>query len=122
MFPKKKIMNERGVITYAIVFIFLAFILLTVFVFITPVLIEFNAEMYAAGEEILLDANATANEFQNQDIKAQFQDALGSAQQSIPTQVSILAAFFQYAWIIILIVVLMVLYMLTRETVEAEIT
>jgi len=118
---ENRFLGEKGSISYFIVFVFLAFILLVLFVFITPVLIKFNTELYAAGEDILLDANSTASSLSNAQVRGQLQDSLTAASGSIPTQIDVLSNFFQYAWILIIVIIVLALYMFTRETVEGEI-
>jgi hypothetical protein len=112
--------NEKGSISFYIIFVFLAFITLTLFVFLTPIMMDFNTRIYTAGEIALIDANETASQIQNADVRASFQSSLTSSQNSIPNQVAILSFFFQYAWIIVILVILLSLFIYTRQSVEAE--
>lgn len=115
-----KRLNNKGSIAFFIVFAFLAFITLTIFVFMLPILIDFNTRAYATAENLLVDANTTAQDIQNPTVKASFESVITSSTNSIPTQVEILGFFFQYSWIIVLVVITLALYMYTRQSVEAE--
>ena len=117
----KKKLNEHGSVSFFIVFVTLSIVLLVLFALVIPLLTAINIEFFAAAEKILLDANATAAGFENEQIKAQLQESLGAQADSITTQVDILGTFFQYGWIIIIFAVLLVIFLATRETVEAEV-
>ncbi len=114
-------MNEQGSISYFLVYVILAFILLVIFALIIPITIMFNTTIYQSAEDILLDANDVANEIQDPAIKAQLVRALGGNTESIATQVDILSTFFQYGWILIILIIVIVLFLQTRQTVELEI-
>lgn len=114
-------MNQRGSVSFFVVFVFLAFILLVLFALFIPLMIDFNTEIYAGAEMILDDANASAAEIQDADIRAQLQGSIGASQDSIITQTDVLSTFFQYGYIIIILVIVLVIYMIARQTVEVGI-
>jgi len=110
--------DERGTLTYFIVFIFLVVILLVLFAFGIPLAIRANTEFYTVGEQLINESSATISSIQNQTIKQEIQNALNSAQQSTAEQIDILAWFFQYSWIWILLVITLVIFVIARRSVE----
>jgi hypothetical protein len=115
---KKKFLGERGSIAYFIGFVYLSVILLVLFAVVVPVLISMDTKFYAAGESILIDANATMSTLADGEVKTQMQHSLTASRNSIPEQIEVLQVFFQYGWIILIIAVVLVLFMATRRTVE----
>lgn len=115
---KKKFLGERGSIAYFIGFVYLSVILLILFSVIVPLLISVDTKFYAAGESILLDANATMSTLAPGEVKTAMQQSLTASRNSIPEQIDILQVFFQYGWIILIVAVALVLFMATRQTVE----
>lgn len=113
--------KRKGVVAYFFVFVFLALIVSFLFAFAIPLLIDINTQFYAGGEIALDDAEIWLDEISDADVKAQIEDAIDSSKASIPDQISILAFFYQYGWIIIILVILFVVFMQTRVTVETQI-
>jgi len=97
-----------------IVFVIFAILLLFLFGFGIPVLIEFNTNMYNAGKDVLDVVNVS-------NLPEDAQDAIVSARDSTPEQISILSFFFEYSWLIVLLVLLFIIYLRSRTLVETEI-
>lgn len=110
---------RRGVIGIFLVFVFMSAILIFLFGVAVPVLMDFNVNMYSAGERILehTDLTAIQNDTARAHINATFEAALGATQENI----DILSYFYQYSWLVILIVVLLVIFMRSRLMVETDI-
>jgi len=111
---KEKKYLKKATIGMFLVFIVFGILLVFLFGFGVPVLLKFNTEIYSAGQTILEDINTT-------NLPQEMQEAINASTQSVSTQTEILSFFFQYGWIIILIVILFVLFMRSRTLVEAEI-
>lgn len=112
--------NNNGALAYFIVFILIVFTLITLFAIASPMLINFNVEFFGAGEDILDSAEDSIDSISDSEMKTQIQDSLGDAQESTANQISILASFYQYAWIFIIIVVTFVIFMIARSNVEVS--
>lgn len=113
--------RRKGVVGYFMVFVFLAVVLVVLFGVATPMLIDISAALYRAGEPALDDAQNWIDQIENATVKDQIQDALDSSRDSLPQQIDILAFFYQYGWVIIIVVTLFVIFMATRVQVEQEI-
>lgn len=113
--------KKKASVGYFIVFIFLSLILLILFAFGVPLMINMETSLYTAGEIALDDAQDWINKINDTTVKAQIQDTLDSSKSSIPDQIDVLGFFYQYAWLIIIVVILFIIFMQTRQTVETEI-
>ena len=113
--------KKKGVIGYFMVFVLLSTVLVFLFAFAIPMLITIDTAFYEAGEEILDDAQVWVDRINNTAIKTQIQATLDDSKASIPDQIDVLGYFHQYSWIIVIIAVLFVIFMSTRQTVESEI-
>lgn len=114
-------MNKKGSTSFFMIFVFLAVILLILFALVVPLIQYVNLNLYAAGEGILADANVVAAGIENDAIRAEMVDAIGAESSVIPTSVQALSVFFQYGWIIIIIMVMLVMFIYTRQSVEYEV-
>lgn len=114
---KKK---KKGVVAYFMVFVFMAIILVFLFGFAIPMLMDMQVGLYAGGEIALDDAYNWLDKINDTTVKTQIQNTLDSSKNSIPDQNEVLGFFFQYSWIIIIVVVLFVVFMFTRTTVETD--
>lgn len=103
----------EGNIGLFILFIIMSIILLFIFGLITPFLITFDAEIYHAGETVLDTVNQSS-------LPPHAQEAVNSSLDSISSQIDILSSFFQYGWMIIIFIILMVLFLRSRTLVEEE--
>ncbi len=82
---------------------------------------DFNTQLYVAGEIALDDAIEWTDKINDTDVKTQIQNTLASSKASIPDQIDVLGFFYQYSWVIVIIAVLMVIFMQTRLTVETSV-
>ena len=116
---KKKFLNQRGVFSYWLVFIVLAIILLALFAFTIPLLQTIDAEFYKAAGPLMDKQQLVIDGISDANVKASMQANLDSQRQSIPNQIEVLSVFFQYGWLIIILVVVAVIFLLSRRNVEA---
>jgi hypothetical protein len=113
-------MNEKGVFTYIFVFLMISILFILIFVIITPALQTFITKSYSASEILLKDANTTAGGLTNTNIKNTIQNTLDSQISNTGSQVEILGFFYQNAWIILIFIIAIVLFLLARQSVEVQ--
>ena len=111
--------DERGSFSYFMVFIMLAVILVFLFAIGIPMLTQINSEFYKAGEPMLDTAYENAMLVEDADVQAAMLSNIDGQRQSIPDQVEVLSIFFQYGWLIIILVIVMVLFMSSRRSIES---
>jgi predicted PurR-regulated permease PerM len=112
--------QRKGVVGYFLVFVMLSVVLLFLFGAATPMLIDISGRFFQAGDSILAMNTDWINNIQNATLKAEIQNTLNSAQEASADNINILGFFYQYAWLVIIIVTLFVIFMATRLTVETE--
>lgn len=110
---------KRGVVGLFLVFVFMACLLVFLFGVATPVLMNWNVEMYSAGERILEHANI--DEIQNETVRAAIQGSFDSALGATDENIEIMSYFYQYSWLIILIVLMLVVFLRSRSLVETDV-
>ena len=115
----KLMKDERGSFSYFMVFIMLAVILVFLFAIGIPMLTQINSEFYKAGEPMLDTAYENAMLIEDADVQAAMLSNIEGQRQSIPDQIEVLSIFFQYGWLIIILVIVMVLFMSSRRSIES---
>jgi len=113
-------MNERGNMSLYMMYLLAAIMGLLIFVLVIPLTQTINTEFYAAAEDMLIDANTTANDFNNVGIKTALQGSFQAQIDSIETSNDILSVFFQYAWAIVIFIVMLPMFLFGRQLVESR--
>jgi len=109
---------KKGQIALYISFIILAIILVLLGAVFGPMGALFTVEMFAAGEEILIMANETANNISDPNIRAALTGTLTAATEATQMNVDVNAGLFQYSWILIIALAGLVIFLNTRRLVE----
>ena len=105
-----------------IAFIFISITLIFLFAVGIPFMLAWNVEMYAAGERIMNDQSVQSaiDSISDAAIKAEIEGVFTTAKASTSDNVSVLGFFYQYGWIIIIIITTLMLFMKTRVLVETQ--
>ena len=111
--------NQKGSFSYFMVFIVLAVMLVFLFSIGIPLLTQINTEFYAAGEPMLDTAYANALEVNDATVQAAMLSNIDGQRNSLPDQIEVLSVFFQYGWLIIIVVIVLVLFMASRRSIES---
>ena len=112
--------NKRGAITLYIVWIITAIIIITITAVAAPMGVQFNAEMYAAGEQILADANDSISKINNTAVKTELYAAVDDALDSTQDTIEINANLFKYAWIVVIFLSAIIVFLYTRTLTEYQ--
>ena len=116
---KKKL--QKGSVSYAVVFFYLAVVLVATFGFIVPMLMNFNVQIYDSAELSLNRAETTIAGIEDANVKAALQGTVDAAQGTLVTNETALSTLFQYGWVIILISISLILFLTIRSNVEQEV-
>ena len=108
----------KAQLTFVFVFIVASVILVSVSAVFAPMMVLFNAEMYAAGDDILNQANSSINNISDATIKAEIQAAIGQAQDATQTNIDVGTDLFQYGWVLLLILLAVIIYLIARQNIE----
>jgi hypothetical protein len=112
--------HKKGVFTYWVIFAIFTGILLFLTAIFFPIESLMASEFYAAGGDIIRDANETISSIDNETIRLQITDALTEAQSAQQTNITVYSSMYRYAWIIILVIICLLLFIQTRKDVEGE--
>ena len=115
---EKLLERRKGFATLLILFIFVSLVLVVIFGFMTPVMIDFDTQIYLAGQDVMTNIDVDA--IQDESVKQQINQTLNESIASIPDQITILGFFHRYGWVVIIIIVFMILFVVARQWVEAE--
>lgn len=110
--------SKKSQITMYIFFILIACALIALAALVVPMGILFNSEMYAASEDIMLDANATIQTISDPNVKANLTSAFANSLAAAQNNIEIQNQIFKYSWIVVLAISAIVLFLNLRRIVE----
>lgn len=111
-------MNSRGVVSFVLVFVVMAVVLIVLFALVIPIITDMNTMFYTAGEGILIDANTSAQGITNPEIRQQLTDSFGAAANATPQTIDILNVLYQYSWLIGAVVLALTIFISSRQFVQ----
>lgn len=113
-----KLRGKRGQLAFLFVFFLLAIVIIIISAVMAPVAIEFNSKMYLAGESIIENAGTDIGNISNSAVRAELQSSLSNAQAATQYNIDINAGLFQYSWVLVVGLTLLVIFLATRRLVE----
>lgn len=111
-------LKKKGSVTFYLVFLVIGVIILLIGAFAAPLGILLNSEMFQAGEDILLIANDSIQDINNADVRDSVNDVVDSAYDNTENNIEIIGSMYQYAWVFMLILSVVVLFLFTRSLIE----
>lgn len=116
----RKKCKKKGVMALFVVFIIVSVVLLLMFAFATPLLMTITTDLYAAGDDVLSLANLEG--IDDTEIRASVNNSISTAKQATADNVSILSAFYQYSWLIIVVISSLIIYLFSRKLIETSVS
>ncbi len=110
--------KKKGQVSLYLVYIIVFIVVIFLTAFFAPLATLINANLYVAGERLILDANETISQISDATVKAEIQGILGTAQEATITNIEANAFMFQYGWVFILIIISLVMFLYSRTLVE----
>lgn len=114
-------MNQKGSFSYFYVFIVLTIPLIIFFALGIPFIQTMLTALYEAGEPLIDEQATMAAGISDANIRAAMEDNITSQRNSIPDQIDILSIFYQYSWIIIIVIISVTLFIFARRQTEVGI-
>lgn len=111
-------MDERGQVIDWILVVVMIFFLLLIFGLIIPMGQGFLVGVYSATSPMIESAKDDALKIQDVDSRTRIIDSLDAQQSGIVDNQNILGFFIQYAWVVILIAVVLIVFMTVKQRQE----
>ena len=112
--------NDEAVLGFFLIFVFSATMLVFLFSFAIPFLTNFTTSLYVAGDDVIADAETKIDEIQNVTIREQIKSNLQNMQAATQENINYMAFFYQYSWILVIVIITFMLFMLARSIVETK--
>lgn len=111
--------QKKGTVTLFIVFFFIAVIIILIAAVVAPLGAEFSTEMFLAGQGILNDTKADhIDAIADPAIKTELNDSFNAAISSAEGNIQFSTDIFKYAWVIVLILCGIIMFLFSRRIVE----
>lgn len=110
--------QKKGQVTIYLTFMIVAIFILFIAAFFAPMGVLLNSKLYEAAEMIMLDANESISNIQDDVVREQIQAEIQAGLDASQNNINVNANIFQYSWIIILALVAIVVFLFTRRMVE----
>jgi len=117
---RKLLEDKNANLSFFVIFVIISVITIFLFAFASPLLTDYMTHTYNAGQDLLQDAEDQISQIQNEEIKENLQTSLEDAQESTAGQIDLLSNFYKYAWALIIIVTVLVIFVVARSWVEYE--
>lgn len=110
--------SRKAQATLYIIFIVSALFILLVAAVLAPLGVLMNTELYLAGQSIMENAQGSVGAINNATIRNQVNSTMTTALAATQNNIDINAAFFQYGWVLILVLASLIAFIFTRRLVE----
>lgn len=111
--------RKKGVIALFFAFVIVSIIMIVLFAFAIPLILATNIGLYGAGDDIMDKIDlGTINDA---GIRTAINDSLTTARASTADNVSILSSFFQYSWLIIIVILGLIMFLYSRRIIETQV-
>lgn len=111
-------LGKRGTVALYLTFIVSAITIIVITAVVAPLGTLFNSKLYVAGEGILLQANESMSQIQDPTVRQAVQNATASALSAGEENIVVTTDLFQYAWIIVIVLVGLITFLFSRRLVE----
>lgn len=110
--------KKKGQVSFYFSFIIVALIVIVISAVLAPMGVLFNTRMYEAGEDILLQANASLSGINDPTVRAAIGNVTTEALDATVTNITVNSDIFQYGWILVIALAGIVIFIFTRRTIE----
>jgi len=113
-------MTKKGQITFYLIFIAVAFMVLFITAFVAPFGVQVSSAFYAAGHNMMLGANESISHVSNPTIRNQIQTTIQGGLDAEQENIDTNTAIYKYGWIFVLSLAAIVTYLYTRRLSEYQ--
>ena len=111
-------MKKKAQMTFYLVWVITGIFIVLGAALIIPFGALFTVEAYSAGEMIWNLTEPDINNIQDANVRAAVGDAVSEAKSSTSENVVMVTDIFQYSWVILLVILVMIAFLFTRKNVE----
>lgn len=112
-------LNEKGSFAYFVVFAVLMVFGILFFSVYLPFGQLFLTETYSASEDLIARGEIEANQISDANVKTALLNTFATEKAATPDMIDVLSVFYQYGWLLIPFIVVMVLFLASRRQVES---
>jgi len=110
--------GKKGTISLYISMMIFAIVLVLIAAVVAPMGVLFNAELFSAGEDILLQSNASIQKITDTEVREGVTDTVDKAYDAAQYNMETNANFFRYSWIFVLVLGGIMVFLYARTLVE----
>lgn len=111
-------MKKRAQVGIYFVFLIIATIVVIITALIAPLGSDMTQRFYIAGEGIINNSQSSLALIQDSNVKDQLDDIYAGAKANTVTNIEVTSGLYKYAWLIVIILSAVVLFLFTRRLVE----
>lgn len=114
-------MNKRGQVGFFIVFLILAFTIILIGGIAGPIGARFSTEIFAVGEDIMIETQQDVlPNINDADIRNGLNASFNAAIDSGTANIEVSTALYEYAWIVLLVLTAIVIFLITRKSIPYQ--
>ena len=110
--------QKKGLVSLYIVFIIIAIVIVFLSAVFAPLATDIATQSYAAGYDIMLEANESLNLIEDNAIKDSIQASINSAAAAQNDNVTYTTALYKYGFVLVIVIAGLVLFMYSRQLIE----
>lgn len=114
--PRK---NKKGNLTLYIITAMLGLVIIVVAGLLSPLGTLVNAEIYRAGEDLMLKANESISQIQNETVKTRIEAVMKTGLDATEDNIEINSNVYEYGWVFFLIIFFVVVFLSARQIKES---
>lgn len=113
-------MKKKGNVTLYITFIIVSLVIILITAILAPLGADISSKLFLAGEQLLLDSNETISQISNTEVKDTLTTSFDNAIQAGSMNIQVTTDLYQYAWVFILILSGIIIFLISRQLVEVS--
>lgn len=109
---------KKSQTTMYLMFLIAATLIILITAVFAPLGSLLSSQFYAAGEDILSQANDSINNITDAAVKAEIQSMIGEARNAQENNIEVTTSMFKYSWIFVIALAGIIVFLFTRRMVE----
>jgi predicted PurR-regulated permease PerM len=115
---ERKGKQRKGQISLYISLVFIIFIIILLTGLFAPMGAFIATNFYLAGEDLIIQSNATVQNIQDANVRAALEGTFGDAQDNAVTNIQVATNMYQYSWAILIFIAALLAFLSARRLIE----